>query len=562
MNKTQLKDWILKNYYRSDGTPNSSLSRLSYVSKDPIKLDFHNSMLSETSWLNDHNPSFNDRVKVILTDVTSVQVCKTCGGKVKLCWDRSKSQLFNDFCCIKCARNHDEVKVKTAETNIERYGTANVAKSSHIRKLISSRLRMAFDDAVIRYKEHYGDKFTYKDTQDYEHSGLVEVKCIKHNETFVRNSNSLLNGETNCPVCRKESLRDRYMMTRDEFVERLKEVRGDEFTLIGEYNGMASVATFKCNKGHIVECKADHIVGTNRGNCHYCYNGSSKEEQSFISFIKTLTDDVIANSRKHLGNGKEIDVIVGNLMFEYNGLHYHSSKYLTNDYHLEKTIAANNNGYKLYHVWSHEWMNPQKRCIWESIIKNALGMPDVRLMARKCSVRNIETSEFVKFMNDNHIQGYAHSKIKLGLYFNDELVAAMGFSPTRFSDKYDFELIRFANKKFHSIVGGASKLLNAFMKIHPNKSIISYADRRLSLGNVYQKLGFEFKHFSPPSYFYTRDGYNVYSRYSTQRKNLHKILKNFNPSLSERENMEANGYYKVFDCGTSVWVIENKTLEA
>jgi hypothetical protein len=556
MNNSEIKEWVYKNYYRTDGKPNSNFGREDYCNKTEITKDFFQSVMSMTTWLNGHNPKFNDRVKVILNNIQSSPKC-ICGKDVKLNWDRNKpNEVFNKYCSIKCSRNDDSIKEQTRLTCLEKYGVDNPSKSNKIKELISSGLRLSFSDAVTRYKINYADRFEYTDDGSYSIDGSVEVRCTLHDIKFTRNSKQLLSGETNCPECRKDGLRDQFMMTKDEFVERLSQVRNGEFTLVGGYHGMASVSRFKCKEGHEFECKADHIVGTNRGNCPYCFAGTSKQEQSFISFLKTLSENVIVNSRKHLGNGKEVDAVVDDkLMFEFNGLYWHSNRMLTNDYHLDKTKLAEDGGYRLFHVWSNEWLDDTRRDIWKSIISNAVGMPSRRIFARKCVVSEVDYPTYEHFLNTNHIQGHSNAKTRLGLFSNGELVSVMGFSKPRFDNTCDFELVRFANLKFTSVVGAASKLLTHFRRMNPNKSIVSYADRRLSIGNVYKTLGFEFSHHSPPSYFYTKDGFNTISRYSTQRKVLGKVIKNFDPSLSEAQNMYQNGYYKVYDSGTSVWML-------
>ena len=51
------------------------------------------------------------------------------------------------------------------------------------------------------------------------------------------------------------------------------------------------------------------------------------------------------------------------------------------------------------------------------------------------------------------------------------------------------------------MIGGFSKLLKAFIEVYKS-SIISYADRRYSNGNVYSKNGFQLVRVNKPSYYY------------------------------------------------------------
>ena len=112
---------------------------------------------------------------------------------------------------------------------------------------------------------------------------------------------------------------------------------------------------------------------------------------------------------------------------------------------------------------------------------------------------------------------------------------------------YEWELSRYSSSKH--VIGGAGKLLKYFERIYKPKSLITYADRRYSQGNLYFKLGFIFDHFSSPNYFYCNNNLNILSRIECQKHKLNKILGDkFNKDLSERENMYLNGYNKIYDC--------------
>ena len=78
----------------------------------------------------------------------------------------------------------------------------------------------------------------------------------------------------------------------------------------------------------------------------------------------------------------------------------------------------------------------------------------------------------------------------------------MTFSKSRFSKKYEWEMVRFCNKLNYHIPGAASRLLKYFEKNWKPHSIVSYADRRWSTGNLYNALGFSLDHISPPNYWY------------------------------------------------------------
>jgi hypothetical protein len=168
----------------------------------------------------------------------------------------------------------------------------------------------------------------------------------------------------------------------------------------------------------------------------------------------------------------------------------------------------------------------------------------------------LTVAEAREFFSAAHLQGAGTSQINYGLFFNEELVAAASFSKPRFSTLATWELVRFATAPNTSVPGGAGKLLNAFTKAYPG-AILSYADRCWSTGNLYRTLGFSFVHNSAPSYFWV-SGSHVFSRYQTQKKKLARLLQSigeqFDPDLSEVENMLRARFLKVYDRGNSVWL--------
>jgi predicted acetyltransferase len=112
------------------------------------------------------------------------------------------------------------------------------------------------------------------------------------------------------------------------------------------------------------------------------------------------------------------------------------------------------------------------------------------------------------------------------------------------TDKY--ELLRFCNKLDTNVIGGASKLLNYFIKNYNPKEIISYADRRWSNGNLYEKLGFEFVHNSKPNYWYINDNVREY-RFKYRKSEL--VKDGFDSKKTEKEIMFDRGVLRIYDCG-------------
>jgi hypothetical protein len=127
-----------------------------------------------------------------------------------------------------------------------------------------------------------------------------------------------------------------------------------------------------------------------------------------------------------------------------------------------------------------------------------------------------------------------------------------------YNKKYEWEIIRFCNKLNTSVVGGFSKLLKYFKNEH-NGSIITYADKRHSNGNLYKNNGFEELHDSKPNYFYVKKR-DIFSREKFQKHKLKDLFENFNPDLTEWENMQLNNYDRIWDCGNKVFELRQKNF--
>lgn len=280
---------------------------------------------------------------------------------------------------------------------------------------------------------------------------------------------------------------------------------------------------------------------------------SSKGETEISDFISSYGFNVEKNTCNLIG--KEIDIYIPDkkIAIEYNGLYWHSETFKDKNYHLRKTMDCENQNIKLIHIFEDEWQNKQDIC--KSRILNILGLTENRIYARKCVIKQVDNKTSTKFLNDNHIQGNCISKYAFGLYFNDELVSLMSFSSLRKSLGYKsskgvFELIRFCNKLNTTVIGGANKLLKHFIKtIHPIK-IISYADRRWSNGNLYEKLNFNFVKNTSPNYFYVMKHKRVH-RFNFRKSKL--IEMGMDKNKTEHQIMLEHKIPRIYDCGNKLY---------
>lgn len=125
-----------------------------------------------------------------------------------------------------------------------------------------------------------------------------------------------------------------------------------------------------------------------------------------------------------------------------------------------------------------------------------------RIHARQCIISRIDKKIAGNFVNENHTMGYASSYYNYGLFRKDILVAVACFSKGRRMNRLpggerSFELIRFCNLNYHTVVGGLSKLIHYFEQTHLPGDIMTYVDRAWGEPNAYYALGFTLDKITP-----------------------------------------------------------------
>lgn len=277
----------------------------------------------------------------------------------------------------------------------------------------------------------------------------------------------------------------------------------------------------------------------------------STGEKQVYNFLQELGVLVEVNTREVI-NPYELDIFLPNhnIAIEYCGLYWHSEQQGKHkQYHKTKRDMCQQLGIRLLTIYEDEWKQKQ------DIIKEKLRIlvqKDIRpiIYGRKCVIQAISVPDKQVFFNAHHIQGDGPSSVNIGLMYNGTLVSCMAFI-----NKQDgvYVLNRYASSSL--IVGGFTKLLNYFT-IHYNPAqIITFADLRWSVGDLYNKTGFVQDSVIPPDYYYSPDGHTRYHKFNYRRKYLSKLLKIYDDQLSEKVNCDLNGVLRIWDCGKIKYVL-------
>lgn len=406
------------------------------------------------------------------------------------------------------------------------------------------------DVFIAEAKKKHNNEYTYKKTSFTKMKEKVCITCSKHGD-FWQTPQKHLQGQ-GCPICGREKVTSTIEDNTLNFVKCGNIIHNGKYKYIdSDYIDSITKVRIICPiHGEFWQRPNNHLQGCG---CPKCANNNSIAEDEIIEFLQPL------ECQKHnrtILNGKEIDIYIPSLKIgiEYNGLRWHSEQFdKDKEYHLKKLEECEKQGVRLIQIFEDEWLNKKEIC--KSRILNIIGKTNKVIFARKCIIKEVDSKTSREFLDDNHIQGNCGSKIRLGLFYNDELVSLMTFGKLRKnlgnnSKDGCYELLRFCNKLNTSVVGGASKLFKHFIEANNVYSIISYSDRRWNSGNLYKTLGFALSHKSQPSYFYVVKGVRK-NRFSYRKDIL--IKEGYDPNKTEHQIMLDRGIYRIYDCGCLVY---------
>ena len=449
----------------------------------------------------------------------------------------------------------EKIKNKSKRTNLERWGVDNYAKTNEFKEKIKETSLNKWGVTSYSKSEECKEKVRLDNIEKWGVDNPMKLNKVKEKiketnlerygvDNYTRTKEYLeKTKETNLEKWGNEIINNSELF-RNEFYKISKDINYIKHIV-------DNISLFKCDcdKNHEFEINSSQYYNRIRQNiplcivCHPIGDLKYVKEKELFNFIQSIYSGEIIQSYR---DGLEIDIYLPdlNLGFEFNGLYYHSNKFKENNYHIKKTKYFKEKGIRIIHVWEDDWI--YKRDILESQIKNWLGLTTNKIFARKCYVKEIKDSKIVtKFLEKNHIQGSVGSSLKLGLYYEGNLISLMTFDHYEGRNKMnlnEWNINRFCNKINYNIIGAASKLFKHFIKRYEVKRVISYSDSDWSLGKLYEKLGFEKINEGNPDYKYILNGSRIHK--SKFRKS--------NTGISENKL----NLLKIYDCGKTKWEIK------
>ena len=500
-------------------------------------------------------------------------ICPVCGKETPF---RSIVYGYSKFCSTKCSYKSKDRIDCIERTCLERYGVKNPSQSKEIQK---KKEETCLKNHGVRHWMQDKDRFQAIMMQKYgvkNPSYLNEVKK-KREETCLKNHGvkcvlSLQENKLKVIQATEQKYGVRCSFLNKDVMEKSKNTRKKNFLGTHELhigytedgNWICKCPHPECNKCLEKQFIIKQIMFHDRqkNQSELCTKllpvGQTNQGTTIELFIRDILDkyniEYLTNVRSII-SPKELDIYIPSkqIAIECNGIYWHSKNIPT--YHINKYKECQQKGVQLLTLWE-DWIRNKPEIV-ESIIKSKLGIIENKIGARKCEVKLVESSICKEFLNKNHIQGFSPSTIKLGLYYNNELVSVMTFSKSRVGvgkNEEGYELVRFCNKLNTNIVGAASKLLNYFIEVYNPAQIISYSSNDISDGHLYEVLGFTKENKTSMAYWYiNQNTFQRYHRFNFRKAKL-KEMGYDAENLTESQIMSELPYWRIYDSGTTRWV--------
>lgn len=460
--------------------------------------------------------------------------------------ERSKIAMYIIFSCP----IHGEMR-QNSQAHLRAGGCAKCHKDS---------VGETLEDLIPQFRKMHGDKYKYLEVVRVDSMALVSAVCPTHGELTFRAS-SHKRGE-GCFRCGRESSAEKREMPFDIFEQRALELHKGKYSYKGfESTGKHRSVLIICpDHGEFSQRSDQHLDGKG---CSKCRGPISKPNLAIQKFLEDL--GISTRLEENIpGTRKSMDVFCPErlLGIEYHGNIWHSTKWIRDRKgHFNRYKEAQVAGIRLIQIFSDEWTYRRQAC--ELILSRASGVPEIAVNARSCEVVAVSHKNASTFFDSWHVQGATSANSHfLGLMDGAELVAVMGFSRNTSARKEKAtegkaELTRYATCK--NVRGGFSKLLKAWQRLHPEVTeIVSYSDNRLFLGRMYEACGFKSKAQVPIDYTYLdpRTDKRLHKA-KFQKSRLKKLMgSEYDETKTEWELTEKLGYYRIYDCGKTLWVLQ------
>lgn len=448
------------------------------------------------------------------------------------------SAIIRNTIVSKTDEEKKEIQRRKDNTCLEKYGVRNSSMNEEVKKNISAGINNMSDDK----KSDRWNKF----------KNTINNRTEEEKKLFSEHvSNAVHNYFENLSDEKRKEFSDTMSQAYQNLTDEQKEnrVKKGLETKRQKYGDNYFSKQFDLNREKIIQTnleKYDVPYYCMTQKCRSAKGGNTSDTQPNNGFAQKLQENNISFEREFRLDNYSYDFKIENILIEIDPTVTHNTTWSPfntapkNDYHYLKSQCAKEHSFRCIHVFD-----------WDDIDKIiCLLKQRNKVFARECKIKEISKNTAQEFLEKYHLQGYAKDEIRLGLFYNDELVSVMTFGKPRYNKKFEYELVRYCS--IYNVVGGAEKLFQYFIKNNNVSSVISYCDCAKFDGNVYDKLGFTKTNCSISKHWYNiKTKVHITDNLLRQRGFDQLFGTNYGKGTDNSTLMLENGFVEVFDAGQS-----------
>lgn len=341
---------------------------------------------------------------------------KNCNEFVEF---QTVSQGYREYCSNFCKNNCIILKNEMSNRYFEKTGYYNTAQNPEIQTKISNT---TFERHGV-YNISQSDYFKQKKVETCLRNRGVEypTQCkeviSKSRATMFENSGYYTNFEKITKENSQEQWKERFDKLRLE--ENIEFLYRDETNLFFKY--LETGEEFKINQHTF---RGRYEIGKVNLIEHPLNTFISEKQLRLYEYIKEIYNgEVLLNDREVL-EGLELDIYLPELKIglEFNGIYWHSEKFLNNMYHHYKYYQCEERDIRLINIWEDEWD------LYEDKIKFHLNLIIGEEINNEFNrIELINDEEALKFFEKCAMKAKVYGN-NLAIKLEDKIISCISFS--------------------------------------------------------------------------------------------------------------------------------------
>lgn len=229
----------------------------------------------------------------------------------------------------------------------------------------------------------------------------------------------------------------------------------------------------------------DHVDSGRVPRCTSCYPAhTSQAQRQLLLLLQHWSVPVISADRTIL-SGRELDLLLPHhaLAVEFNGLYWHSERFRSSDFHVNKHLDCAAQGLELIQIWEDHWRQRQPQVLHQ--LRQRLQLTPV-WSADQCAVVDITAAECQQLTDQWQVHAVLPADSAVALMYAQQPVAVLSFQ--RIAD-HSWQLLTYASAG--TVQSGAQLLFSSWCQQHQPSTVTAHSARCWPQNQLFASLAFE-----------------------------------------------------------------------